>query len=70
MPSGGDSAEFGRYTRWEGDGEARFQQIGMNIGVMQPGGAGVSEEMTDGDEAYAGTSDVVRTRYVEGDLPG
>jgi uncharacterized cupin superfamily protein len=146
----GDSAEFGRYTRWEGDGEARFKQIGMNIGVMQPGqpacmyhgedaqedflvlagegvlivegeerplkawdfvhcppwtkhvivaagseplvviavggrgkpgllypvdetalkhGAGVSQETTDGDEAYAGTSEVVRTRYVEGDLP-
>jgi uncharacterized cupin superfamily protein len=146
----GDSAEFGRYTRWEGNGEARFTEIGMNIGVMQPGqpgcmyhgeeaqenflvlagegilivegeerplkawdfvhcppwtkhvivaagseplvviavggrgkpglvypvdetalkhGAGVSEETTDGDEAYAGTSEVVPTRYVEGDLP-
>ena len=32
-------------------------------------GAGVSQETTDGDEAYAGTSEVVRTRYVEGDLP-
>jgi hypothetical protein len=32
-------------------------------------GAGVSEETTDGDEAYAGTSEVVPTRYVEGDLP-
>ena len=31
--------------------------------------AGVSQETTDGDEAYAGTSDVVRTRYVEGELP-
>ena len=145
----GDSAEFGRYTRWEGDGEARFPQIGMNIGVLQPGqpacmyhgeeaqedflilagegiliiegeerplqawdfvhcppwtkhvivagseplivisvggrgkpglvypveeaalkhGAGVSQETTDGDEAYAGTSEVMRTQYVDGDLP-
>ena len=32
-------------------------------------GAGVSQETTDGDEAYAGMSEVVRTRYVEGELP-
>ena len=32
-------------------------------------GAGVERETSDGDEAYADTSDVVRTRYVEGDLP-
>ena len=32
-------------------------------------GAGVSQETTDGDEAYAETSEVVRTRYVEGELP-
>jgi hypothetical protein len=32
-------------------------------------GAGVAEETTDGGEAYAGTSEVVPTRYVEGDLP-
>ena len=30
---------------------------------------GVSQETTDGDEAYAGTSEVGRTRYVDGDLP-
>ena len=146
----GDSAEFGRYTRWEGNGEARFRQVGMNIGVLQPGqpacmyhgeeaqedflvlsgegvlivegeerslkawdfvhcppwtkhvivaagsesmvviavgargkpglvypvdetalkyGAGVQRETSDGEEAYAGTADVVATRYVEGDLP-
>ena len=33
----GDSAEFGRYTRWEGEGDARFPQVGMNIGILQPG---------------------------------
>jgi uncharacterized cupin superfamily protein len=33
----GDSAEFGRYTRWEGNGDAKFPQVGMNISVMQPG---------------------------------
>jgi uncharacterized cupin superfamily protein len=146
----GESAEFGRGTTWEGPGEARFQEVGMNITVLQPGqpvcmyhgeeaqedflvlagegvlivegeerplkvwdfvhcppwtkhvivaggseplvviavggraktgllypvdetalkhGAGVSKETTDGDEAYAGASEVVRTRYVEGDLP-
>jgi uncharacterized cupin superfamily protein len=148
----GHSAEFGRFTRWEGKGEARFPEVGINIGVMQPGqpacmyhgedaqenflvlagegilviegeerplrawdlihcpawtkhvivaagseplvviavgarngrpglvypvdevarkyGAGVEQETEDGDEAYAGTSDVVRSRYVPGDLPG
>ncbi|MDQ3066473.1 MAG: cupin domain-containing protein [Actinomycetota bacterium] len=29
--------EFGRYTRWEGDGEARFKEIGINISVLEPG---------------------------------
>jgi len=28
---------FGAYTRFEGDGEARFEQVGINIGVLQPG---------------------------------
>jgi len=31
------SEEFGRYTRWEGDGEARFKEIGINISVLEPG---------------------------------
>ena len=147
----GETAEFGRGTAWEGRGDARFPEIGMNISVLQPGqpmcmyhgenaqenflvlagegiliieseerplkawdfvhcppwtkhvivaagsaplvvlavgarhepegllypvdetalkhGAGVSQETTDGDEAYAGMSEVVRTRYVEGELP-
>jgi uncharacterized cupin superfamily protein len=147
-----DSAEFGRYARWEGKGDARFPEVGINISVMQPGqpacmyhgedaqenfliirgegiliiegeerplkawdfvhcppwakhvivaagseplvviavgarngrtglvypveeaalrhGAGVERETTDGDEAYAGTSEVRPMRYVEGDLEG
>ncbi len=147
----GETAEFGRGTSWEGRGDARFREVGMNISVLQPGqpmcmyhgenaqenflvlagegiliveseerplkawdfvhcppwtkhvivaagsdplvvlavgarhepegllypvdetalkhGAGVSQETTDGDEAYAETSEVVRTRYVEGELP-
>lgn len=32
--------------------------------------AGVARETTDGDVAYAGTSEVLRTRYVEGELGG
>ena len=32
-----ESAEFGRYTRWEGPGEGRFEQLGINISVLQPG---------------------------------
>ena len=32
-----DSPEFGRFTRWEGMGEARFPEVGINIAVMQPG---------------------------------
>jgi hypothetical protein len=33
-------------------------------------GAGVEQETGDGGEAYAGTSDIVRSAYVPGDLPG
>ena len=147
----GDSPEFGRYTRWEGDGEARFKEFGINIGVLVPGqpacmyhgedaqedflilagegilivegeerplrawdfvhcpawtkhvivaagsepcvvlavgarnrpgliypvdpvaqrhGAGVAEETSDGDVAYADAGSVAPIRYVEGDLPG
>lgn len=29
--------EHGRYTSWNGEGEARFQQLGINISVLQPG---------------------------------
>ncbi len=147
-----DSAEFGRYARWEGKDAARFPEVGINIAVMQPGqpacmyhgedaqenflvlsgqailiiegeerplkpwdfvqcppwakhvivasgseplvllavgarngrpgllypvdetalshGAGVEREITDGDEAYAGTSEVTQIRYVEDDLEG
>jgi uncharacterized cupin superfamily protein len=32
-----DSVEFGRYTSWEGKGEARFPELGINIGVLRPG---------------------------------
>lgn len=28
---------FGAYTRFEGDDDARFEQVGINIGVLQPG---------------------------------
>jgi uncharacterized cupin superfamily protein len=28
---------FGAYTRFEGEGDAKFQQIGINIGVLAPG---------------------------------
>jgi uncharacterized cupin superfamily protein len=28
---------FGAYTRFEGAGEARFEQVGINISVLQPG---------------------------------
>ena len=32
-----ENDEFGRYTRWEGDGEAKFSELGINIGVLLPG---------------------------------
>ncbi len=32
-----ESREFGRYTRWEGNGEARFKELGININVLLPG---------------------------------
>jgi uncharacterized cupin superfamily protein len=28
---------FGAYTTFNGEGEARFEQVGFNIGVLQPG---------------------------------
>jgi uncharacterized cupin superfamily protein len=31
------SEEFGRYTRWEGNGDARFKELGININVLEPG---------------------------------
>lgn len=30
-------SDFGSYTRFEGEGDAKFPQIGINIGVLQPG---------------------------------
>ena len=30
---------FGAYTRFEGEGERRFGELGINIGVLQPGQA-------------------------------
>ena len=31
------TGDFGSYTRFEGPDDAKFRQIGMNIGVLQPG---------------------------------
>ncbi len=30
-------SDFGPYTRFEGDEDARFGQVGINIGILQPG---------------------------------
>ena len=30
-------SDFGPFTRFEGDGEAKFKEVGINIGVLQPG---------------------------------
>jgi uncharacterized cupin superfamily protein len=147
-----ESERMGRYTRWEGPGEARFKEVGINLSTLQPGqpmcmyhgeeaqedflvlagegvlivegeerplvawdfvhcpawakhvivasgseplvvlavgarngrkgivypvdetaqkhGAGVDEETSKPDEAYAGEAALVPIRYVEGDLPG
>jgi uncharacterized cupin superfamily protein len=32
-----ESAEMGRYVRWEGSDDARFQELGINLSVLQPG---------------------------------
>lgn len=32
-----DNDAFGAYTRFEGQGDARFEQLGINIAVLQPG---------------------------------
>ncbi|MGZ8782081.1 MAG: cupin domain-containing protein [Gaiellaceae bacterium] len=29
--------EFGRYTCWEGEGDARFKELGINLSVLEPG---------------------------------
>ncbi|MGH3072952.1 MAG: cupin domain-containing protein [Gaiellaceae bacterium] len=147
-----ESREFGRYTSWEGTGDARFKELGINVGLLTPGqpacmyhgedaqedflilsgeavlvvegeerplnawdfvhcpawtkhvivatgsapclvlavgarngrpgllypadetarrhGASVERDTPHGSEAYAGASEVVRIRYVAGDLPG
>jgi uncharacterized cupin superfamily protein len=30
-------SDFGPYTRFEGDEDAHFEQVGINIGILQPG---------------------------------
>lgn len=30
-------SDFGPYVRFEGDGDARFAELGINIGILQPG---------------------------------
>src|ERR671931_389461 len=32
-----DNRDFGQFTRFEGDDDARFGQLGINIGVLEPG---------------------------------
>lgn len=32
-----ESTAFGRYTSWEGAGDGRFREVGINVGVLQPG---------------------------------
>ena len=32
-----DNRDFGQFTRFEGDDDARFGQLGINIGIIQPG---------------------------------
>jgi uncharacterized cupin superfamily protein len=33
----GEMGELGRYAPFEGEGDARFPQVGINVNVMQPG---------------------------------
>ena len=33
----GESGELGRYTPFEGEGDARFPELGINVSVLQPG---------------------------------
>ena len=33
----GESGELGRYTPFEGEGDARFPEVGINVSVLQPG---------------------------------
>src|SRR5215217_3445419 len=34
-----DHEIFGRYTRFEGDGDARFSEVGINVSLLEPGKA-------------------------------
>jgi len=45
-------SDFGPYTRFEGDGDARFKQIGINIGVLQPGQASCMYHREDEQEDF------------------
>jgi len=47
-----ESAEFGRYTRWEGPGDARFKEFGININVLQPGQPGCMYHGEDAQEDF------------------
>jgi uncharacterized cupin superfamily protein len=41
---------FGAYTRFEGVGDAKFPQLGINIGVLQPGQASCMYHAEDQDQ--------------------
>jgi uncharacterized cupin superfamily protein len=43
---------FGAYTRFEGPGEAKFQELGINIGVLAPGQAACMYHREDAQEDF------------------
>ncbi len=45
-------SDFGPFTRFEGDGEAKFKEIGINIGVLQPGQPGCMYHGEDAQENF------------------
>ena len=32
-----DQEVFGRFTRFEGEGDARFPEVGINVSLLEPG---------------------------------
>ncbi len=47
-----ESADFGRFTRWEGTGDAQFKEVGINVGVLQPGQPACMYHGEDGQENF------------------
>ena len=46
------ASDFGPFTRFEGDGDARFRQLGINIGILEPGQPACMYHREDAQEGF------------------